>query len=482
MADRSTAPASADWTATLALSLLSFVATLWVQRGILFNFPTSADEYAYLWQARAFSQGQLLSEAPHPLETFAFFHLGELNGLRYSRFPVGWPLLLTPLTWLGVEWLTNPLLGACAVAGIHRLGIRWVGLAAATWGVLLVLLSPFFLLNVASYHSHPASLFSGVCLALSLVRAQASSAHAARWGIVSGLSFGLAVLMRPFTALLMGVPLMLFLTRGFSRRWWSAFFLGGLPTLLIFLEVNRAITGHWLTLPTVLYDPQEGLGFGVHGHSVQQGLQNTLLWSLEGLGFTFFMTPVLIFFARGRAGAHEKLLWSLLLAPVIGYFFYWNPGGFRYGPRFWFEALFPFALLVGVGLEQLRTRPLWRRLLPLFALLGLLGLSKMLLDERQRMSDRRILQVKLEQEPLSDAIILLLNSHGDLPVYDLTRNPPDFRAQPVLFGMGRGAADAEVAAAWPDRTLYYYRWSPEGGTLWPYHPLQVEIPDPLPDK
>lgn len=482
---------------TLALSLLALAGGLAVQRWVLQDFPTSADEYAYVWQAQALAGGLLQAEAPQPLETFAFFHLGEHEGLRYSRFPVGWPLLLTPLTMLGWAGLTTPLLGALATAGMHRVGVRWVGVRAATWGVLWGVLSPFFLLNVGSYHSHPASLALLVGLAWALVRGQeAVEGRASRsgalgqgqvgvglgWACLAGFCLGGAVLVRPYTALLLGLPLLGFMRRFFSLERLVAFGVGGLPAAGTLWAVNEAITGYGWRLPTVLYDPQEGLGFGVHGHSFQQGAQNTLLWSMEGLGYTFFMTPLLLFFARGRAGAYERLLWVLLLAPVLGYLFYWNPGGFRYGPRFWFEALFPFVLLVGVGFEEVKKRILWRKLLPLFGVLGVLALGKLLHDEARRVEVRRTLWVKLEQTPLEGAIILLLNSHGDLPVYDLTRNPPAFRAQPVLFGRGRGAADAEVAAAWPDRVLYYYRWDERGGRLWPYDPHRLELPDPLPDK
>src|SRR5688572_16600995 len=119
------------WRRAALLVPIAFALGLLVHYSVLRGFPNSADEYAYFWQAQTFALGQVTAATPEPRDTFAFFHLGDVGGHRFSRFPPGWPLLLTPGVWLGLPGLVNPLLAALALAGIFRLGVAWVGERAA---------------------------------------------------------------------------------------------------------------------------------------------------------------------------------------------------------------------------------------------------------------------------------------------------------------------------------------------------------------
>jgi hypothetical protein len=67
---------------------------------------------------------------------------------------------------------------------------------------------------------------------------------------------------------------------------------------------------------------------------------------------------------------------------------------------------------------------------------------------------------------VSNAVVLLTTASADMVRIDLTRNPPDVERASVLYGLSRGARDREVQAAHPGRTLYLYRWTPDGGQLW----------------
>jgi hypothetical protein len=303
------------------------------------------------------------------------------------------------------------------------------------------------------------------------------------------------VLIRPYTALLIGLPLLFVLGReavraetGIAARMASSWrslrwlILGGLPFALLLGAVDHTVTGRWWVMPTTYLDPQEGIGFGVHGHTLQQGLQTTLLWFVEALAYTFFLSPLLLLAARGRAGPRSGLLWLLLAAPVAGYLFYWNPGGNRYGPRFYFEALLPFTLLTGVGLERLLALGRHRLLLAAAGAMGLVVTGKLCIDAHRQVVARQDVYRTVGAAGIDHAVVLLLSGSADMPSFDLTRNPPDFRTAKVLYGRGRGDADLEVAARYPDRRVYYYRWSPEGGRVWPADPAHPEAPEPLPDR
>lgn len=492
------------------LALFGALSARAVATWVMQDFPSSADEAVYLWQAQAFAEGRVTAEIPQPRDTFALFHLGDVAGVRFSRFPPGWPMLLALGVALDAPGWVNPVLAGLTLSGLFLLARAHIGSRAALLGVGVVGLSPFFLVNGGSFHSHPASLFALTGLALCLERGlslgpggapglclqtEATASGGTRDPIgqgllfgMAGLFFGLAVTVRSFTGLLLGLPLVLvaFLrsvstaSRACVLVRIGSFILGGLPFLAFLLYVNHAVSGDPFRLPTTILDPEEGIGLGVHGHTLIQGLQNTLVWGIEGLAWTFFMSPFLLLLGRGKAGQSERLWWVLLLALPLGYLFYWNPGGNRYGPRFWFEALLPFTLLAGAGLQQALSVRRYRVLLGVLGLLGLLVLGQHLKNVAGQIQARSAASRAVEQAGLQQAVVLLLGSVGDMPVYDLTRNPPDFRSAPVLYGRGRGEGDREVLAAFPERSFYYYRWNQDGGVLTPLDPGHLELPDAIP--
>ncbi len=484
------------WAIALAIGFTACAAALAVGRWVLLDFPGSADEFAYLWQAEAMADGHLTGEVIEPADAFVTFHFGVVDGRRYARFPPGWPALLSLGVMAGWPGIVNPLLGAAALACLYLWARAFVGDRAALVGTLLTLSSPFFLLNAGSYHSHIscflALVAAGLCLDVAWWRAPAPGRRlSGLLALAAGTALGMAAAIRPYTALLLGGPLVVgpLLGRDASRRTrvirlLPLVVLGALPGLVAYALVNRALTGDPFLPATQLLDPAEGVGFGVHGHSPRQGLQNTLLWLVEAFAYTFFLSPLLLFAARRPSAdkARSTLLWLLLFMLPLGYFFYWNPGGFRYGPRFWLEGLIAFAPLIGIGFLRTWALPS-RRILIYFGIgMGLIVLGKQLSDAHTKAFERSALYRAVEDAGLDHAVVLLLSGVADMPFWDLTRNPPEWRTQPVLYGRGRGVLDKDVARAHPQRRLFYYRWDESGGRLFP---ADLDHPEPgvaMPDR
>ena len=240
------------WRRAATVVPLAFVAALVVNGLVLQDFPNSGDEYAYVWQAMAFADGHVTARSPEPAEAFRQNHLGDVDGRRFSKYPPGWPLLLSVAVRAGWPPLANALLSALALAGICRLACSWVGPRAALSATLLIGASPFFLLNAASYHSHPSCLFALTTMAVAL----AVAAERPSWWAcaLAGAGFGLAVIIRPYTALLIGVPLSVGLGRAIVRapgRFWPRlawFVAGGAPFALLLALINAAATGSWWVL------------------------------------------------------------------------------------------------------------------------------------------------------------------------------------------------------------------------------------------
>lgn len=458
----------------------AFVAAVLVHVFVLQRFANSGDEYAYLWQATAFSEGRVTADSPQPAAAFQQQHLGDVDNVRFSRFPPGWPLLLAVGVRAGFPGLVNPLLAALALAGIYRLACSWVGARAAALGVIVAGTSPFFLLNAGSLHSHPSCLFALTGLALSL--AWAVERPGAWPLLLGGASFGLAVLIRPYTALLVGLPLIIGLgshiikNLGATQRnpWQAAawFAAGGMPALVALLVVNMAATGSWWTLATTRFDATEGLGFGAYGHTLVRGLKNAVRLCLEGVAYTSFIALPLLAASRGQAVAHRRLLWVILAAPVVGYVFYWSHGGNRYGPRFYFEALLPLTLLVGIGFDRLLRTRRGRAIIAVTAIATITSNAVLGYRAYAQVQARRDVYLVVEHAGIQQAVVLLKTASADMVRLDLNRNPPNFRRASVLYAMARTGLDYEVAEAHPDRTLYYYEWNEDGGRLWPVPPEQ----------
>jgi hypothetical protein len=465
---------AAAWRRAAIVVPIAFVAAVLVHVYVLQAFPNSGDEYAYLWQATAFSEGRVTAESPQPAAAFTQNHLGDADGRRYSKYPPGWPLLLSLGARLGWPGLVNPLLAALALAGIYRLAHSWAGPRAALLGVMVTGASPFYLLNAGSYHSHPACLFALTALALSL--AWAAERPRVLPLFLAGVFFGLAVLIRPYTALLIGLPLIIGLGLAIlkslndaGRAVWPAvgvFIAGGLPAVAALAVVNAAATGSWWTLAWTRFDASEGLGFGSYGHTLWRGVKTAIRLCAEGVVYTSFVAVPLLAAARGRAIAHRRLLWIVLAAPVIGYVFWWSHGGNRYGPRFYFEALPALTILAGAGFDRLVSGRFGKSVLAFTAIATISSAVVLGNQAHEQVRARRDVYRVVEKAAIGNAIVLLKTASADMVRVDLNRNPPDFRNAPVLYGLSRPGLDHEVAAANPGRTLYYYEWREEGSRLW----------------
>jgi hypothetical protein len=280
------------------------------------------------------------------------------------------------------------------------------------------------------------------------------------------------VLIRPFSALLLGLPMLVAFTpslvRGRARNL-LLFGLGGLPCAVFLALVNVSVTGAWWRMAWSQYDVSETLGFGPYGHTLLDGLKTMVRLAAEGVLYTSLFGALLLAVGWRCRFPRRRLATILLLAPIVGHVFWWSHGGNRYGPRFYFEALLPFTLFAGLGLERVLR---WGRIRSV-AIVGCAAwvtiASLLMVRAHRQVHGRRDVFRTVEAAGLTHAVVLLTTASSDMVRIDLTRNPPDFWRAPVLFALARGPLDRQLKQAYPDRTFYFYRWTPEGGILQPAH-------------
>jgi 4-amino-4-deoxy-L-arabinose transferase-like glycosyltransferase len=266
----------------------------------------------------------------------------------------------------------SPVFGALACWALFLLARELLGPRWAKGVVLLALISPFWLVTYASMMSHPGSVLTLTLFAYFFVR---SARRPDRWrsALLAGLFLGLSANFRPYSSLLIcGVVIVGALAAG----WWRnvrlgnslAFFIGLGVFVGVLLGYNKALTGDAFVTPFAQWSPYDRLGFGpdrgqydndalgftVGDSWINQRIRlHSLGQMLTGWSSATLLLLLFPLFARRYRGRCAVLL-LILIALMVGHFFYFFGFDFVYGPRYWAEALPACLILVAVGLAVLR--------------------------------------------------------------------------------------------------------------------------------
>ncbi len=361
--------------AAVLLAMAGFALLLYVADALEQRMPHVQDSVAYLFQAKTFALGRLWVPAPaHPDFFKHEFIVLDHAGRWFSKYPPGWPALLALGVLAGVAWVVSPICGALCLLLLYFIGRDLfrprVGLIAATLGIT----APFLIFLSASMMAHASGLLFTLLMVWCFIRASRST-RPLGWAIATGCALGVLFLIRPYSALLVAVPLMVFALVSITRRPLPSLrryvpaLVATLPFVAAFLAYNYVFTGNWFYPPQQLWWAFDQLGFGPtsgpFGFYPLDGLNNTSRNVTELLSHSFgwpqFLTLslVLVPFITGRARAWDWLLLLGFLSIIAGYAAWWADG-IMYGARFYYEGFGYLILLtargVDVALDLARTR------------------------------------------------------------------------------------------------------------------------------
>jgi 4-amino-4-deoxy-L-arabinose transferase-like glycosyltransferase len=486
------------------------------------GIPHLEDEIAYVWQAKALIEGHLTLPSPQFEHSFLVPFVVDYQGMRFGKYPPGWPALLSVAILLGVRPWINPLLAGLGVWLTYVLGKKifsqQVGLLAAA----LTVTSPFFLMNSGSLLSHPFGLVLSALFAISWLEAfskpkgektsekPASSRRQWLYTILSALALGILVLTRPFTAMAIALPFALhgfyLLVRGDAqaRARLGTFGLIGAVCVGLYFLWQYSLTGNALLNPYTLWWPYDKVGFGPgYGHA-PAGHTLTMAWlntrsSLQAGSYDLFgwASYSWIFLPFGlwatRRNLQGWLIGGVALSLVLAYAAYWI-GATLFGPRYYYEGLYGATLLSAAGIawlagwpsklgDKLKRYTGWHKLRPLgiTLVLGVLVGINLTLYLPNRLGGLYGLYdiEKADQQPflttqakaLTPALIIVHSQrwmeYGAL----LDLENPELTS-PFIFAWSSGAStDSMLANDFPDRTVYHY---------YPGRPLELYTA-PLPD-
>ena len=461
--------------------VLLLVAVLWpcmTADVVLDRFINSGDEFAYVFQARGLLEGRFWYEAPPLGYTFVALRTWIIGEKWVGQYPPGWPVLLAAGQRTGMPpWAVNAVFGGLLTSSFLVTVWRERSAAVALVMTALLISSPFYLFNAASYHSHITAAFS--LLSFTLVYTHSRDTHKPLPTVVAGAWLGLLGTIRYFAVPLSGAALLLDLCQHRKFVWRRVLFLllGGLPFFGLLLYYHFLVTGNPFTSTYAVIDWQEETWFAMNVHQLMAGMR--LL--TQGLGalaaWTCPLLPlayVLCCIAKMRARSYQ---WYDLVFPmfVLGYLVFPTLGGNRYGPRYYFDA-YPLMLLTMATASPAVIGWASRRNLKHVVLHGL-GASLLyclvsypfvawryhtIIWERQDVFRLA------EEAQLRNAVVLIKSSTGvvwRMGVRDLVRNEPGLQAH-VLFALGRpalngSAVDAEaIRQAFPYRSLWVYERQP----------------------
>lgn len=358
----------AGWFEKNKLQVLSLVITavllIVLRYGSLGENVFSGDEFSYLYQAKIMSHLKLSVPAPDPAPSFMGDQIVN-NGKFFSKYTVGFPVLLIPFVMIGNPFILNPILAVFAIVVMYRLGKELYDGGTALFAAVLLAVSPFFILNSITILVHTGFLLFFLLFLLCYIKSLREKSPL--YPIAAGASIGFAMLIRPadtlFPVILFCIVSLFVLIKGGipgettgsdNRKFLLGRFLLMIAGASVFagflLYVNYAQTGSPLKFSFQEYISEEKWGLGVMGHNHIRAIWNST-FALTRL--FVWLPPLVIGFSV--LSLFEKtwknaLLALIALCPFVFYYFYYGIGFHEFGPRYYFLTLAALPLLASRGM------------------------------------------------------------------------------------------------------------------------------------
>ncbi|HEX9111070.1 MAG TPA: glycosyltransferase family 39 protein, partial [Terriglobales bacterium] len=297
-------------------------------------------------------------------QDFSFVHHVIYQGRWFGKYPPGWPAVLGALSILIPLWCITPTLGLVLLWLIYAISKRLYDANTASLAVALMACSPFFLLTCIGYMSHVACAVFIALATLALVVGFETGRMAHFALMFAALS--LAFLIRPFSAVCAGVPLVASLAwdlKSDYRRLLKVSVVGILfvaTASLILVYDNKVLTGGYWLSPYALYLKGEAIqelrptAMSVVRHVLTNtpvSLGRIVLYSFP------FMMVLPIYAVIHERSRRDILLFCIGLSLIVGYTFTNVSSSDSFiGERYYFDVYFAIGILSAVGWGRLRRK------------------------------------------------------------------------------------------------------------------------------
>ena len=486
-----------------ALAAATAIVVTWSAWGSLNPLPTVGDEVAYVLQAKLLARGQIAGSPPPIPEFFEQAHVLVTPRLA-PKYPLGFGLALVPGVLFGATALVPLLLAGLTAALLFVLCRRYYGGACAMLACAIWLAAPGGRYRAGFFSE---TLTGATCFLAWYGLVRWREERALRWLVIVSLSFAVAAITRPLTALVLAIPVIVVVLRDAARhRLWRQARISAMVALpvMALLPLQNVVTGGpWWELPysryTREYLPFDRMGFGLDDRAPTRARPPDIERLAQAFAafhrdYTASGVPAAlvartrVFFAD-LAGNRALLAFALAVLGVAA-----GPGAVRFvagsavallmvhlayaHPPQWSiyysEALPVGAAVVAVGATVFLTM-LARRLAvsepaQRATLLTALAAFVAIWPLPERVAETR-LNLEVAREPLvafeaatssirEPAVVFVRYALGHRMHRSLIRNPDDYASALIWTAYDRGEDNARLMAAAGNRTVYIYdeRW------------------------
>lgn len=471
-----------SWRPCLLLGLVSFGLATFIAWYTLDAMPHLEDEHAYLYQAKLFARGQITNPAARTPEAFYIPYIILKDGAHFAKYPPGYPLLLTFGVWLGQPWITNSIAVALGIWATWLLGRTLFDHNSGMLAAILGVLSPMYLLLSGTLLSHPTSHAFLTLFAWTFVRARQSTGHnQTRLAWLAGMLGGFAIVIRPWTALGIGAPFVLFaLTDALRRRDALQRVYGRLATAFV-VASSPWFLYNWIATGSPLADTYrmmwdyDTVGFGpqIGNHHTWEKALGILSLNLEA--FQSMLTGWPLIFGVPLIGVvlvlgillppHTKVEPLLLVPPITLisiYLAYWASSTGLYGPRYYAEGM-PFLwILAARGLLKAYQWKLGRTMVmvvfPVCVLWGITcELYPRLMQAKYLYTITPYAATQIQKADIHKALVFVHSFYWTDYAQLSWLNEPDLQQSDIVYAEDKGCEiNARVIQDFHGRNIYYY--------------------------
>lgn len=365
-----------------AVILAVFASLVFISQVLFRNYPTTMDEYHYLYQAQIFNTGHLSLQANPELKDLFEESMIFKDGKLFSKYPPGFSFFLFWAIKLGIPGFLNPLFSALSLLLIFLLCSRLLGNLFSLVTIAVIGTNAYFLAYGASYFSQPATLFFLSFALLFYERYQTT--QKIRFLAATALLIALQTTVRPLDAFCLGIVLFCDLCRKENApRTMRLLVFFGLASigLLLLMGYWKITMGAWCIAPFSVWDTDFKLFYAEAENSPGSFFLNnslsfikanilrlkTIFWPLlieNTLPYIAVWIPVIVlgFFSKKDPARDEfirfrTILLSYSLLIIVLYHMHPATGYPIYGTRYWYPFLIiVLAVLFADGLRELCTR------------------------------------------------------------------------------------------------------------------------------
>lgn len=355
-----------------ALALLLVVAAffwlLQVTSAYLERVPHVQDSATMVFQAKTLARGRLWATAPADPQSFVlpnFIHCRD--GKLFGQYPFGHPLFLVPGALLNQVWVMPAVAGALLLLVVFLIGKELLSALWAFLAALLLFCSPFYQMSAPNLMSHTTGalyLALSVYFLIKTERPGRLVLHPLLCGVFLGLLFN----TRPMTALGVGGSYALFMLYSLLRSRERRRLL--FKYLLLSLGFLAIFSMYFLYNYVLMGDPFKS----TYGATADKVLKGAFDWPRCAKAFldNFTLASLFLMLALGSTGLVSTTpLFGVLLPPrtakryavllasslifVFGAYMFYSISSVTvmYGPRYVFEVLFLFMLLLSWGIASI---------------------------------------------------------------------------------------------------------------------------------